>query len=257
MRRFIMVLVMLSVFPARTTAAQAAGLVPGARVQAILDAPTLFAWGTVREVEGTVVAIDPDTLVLNAAHQADPVRIPLVWISEVKQWNGSRWVSRAELNEFTDEFTIGRRVRVTAPSVRLQRHAGTLTRFTGDTLVVGGRRVPVALVTRFEIFRGRRSQAGRGALIGAAVGAVVGAGFGLVSGDDRPSRGCLVCFDFTAEEKAVIGGVFLGGAGALVGLVSGALIRTDRWEEATLDRFRVSVSPQRDGHFALGASVRF
>ena len=42
-----------------------------------------------------------------------------------------------------------------------------------------------------------------------------------------------------------------------VGAITGALIKTDHWEDVPLDRVRVSFGPQRDGRFALGASVRF
>ncbi len=48
-----------------------------------------------------------------------------------------------------------------------------------------------------------------------------------------------------------------GGAGAGLGALVGLLIKTDRWEEVPLNRFRVSFAPQRDGRFALGASVSF
>ncbi len=56
--------------------------------------------------------------------------------------------------------------------------------------------------------------------------------------------------------------VFAGGViGGLGGLVTGAFIglaiQTDRWQEVPLDRFRVSLGPQRDGGFGFGASVRF
>ena len=37
----------------------------------------------------------------------------------------------------------------------------------------------------------------------------------------------------------------------------GASTKTDRWREVPLDRVRVSLGPQRDGRFGLGASVRF
>jgi hypothetical protein len=58
------------------------------------------------------------------------------------------------------------------------------------------------------------------------------------------------------KELAAAIGVF-GGAGAIVGSVVGALVKSERWEEVPLDRLRVSIAPQRDGRFALGMSVVF
>lgn len=61
---------------------------------------------------------------------------------------------------------------------------------------------------------------GKGALdglgIGLLTGALVGITAGLSGGDDPPGL-----FSWTAEEKATIGGIFLGALGALVGLPVG------------------------------------
>ena len=63
--------------------------------------------------------------------------------------------------------------------------------------------------------RGALEELGIGLLSGAAMGALVG----FASGDDDP--GILA---FTAEEKALLGGVFFGGIGGLLGLSFGAAI---------------------------------
>jgi len=52
---------------------------------------------------------------------------------------------------------------------------------------------------------------------------------------------------------ALIVSAIVGAAGGIVGY----FIKTDRWEEIPLERLRVSLTPQRDGGFALGFSVRF
>jgi len=41
-------------------------------------------------------------------------------------------------------------------------------------------------------------------------------------------------------------------SGALLGAVVDAMIRTDKCEEVPLDRFRVSVVPQRGGRLGFG-----
>ena len=67
----------------------------------------------------------------------------------------------------------GARVRVTAPDVDGRRYDGTLVGLPADTIVVDTLRVAVASVTKFEVHRGRKSNARKGALIG---GGVLGAG---------------------------------------------------------------------------------
>ena len=108
---------------------------------------------------------------------------------------------------------------------------GHLVQWTPDTIVLetaaGQRRFGLAADARVERSVGKRSQAGRGARIGALVGLVAGMALGFASGDDDPNG----WFAMTAGEKALAGGVLLGGTGGLLGLIVGATHRVDRWEE--------------------------
>lgn len=65
----------------------------------------------------------------------------------------------------------------------------------------------------------------RGALegfgIGGGIGFGVGAIIGIADGDDPPCEDH--CIDFTAGEKAVLGGILLGIVGGGVGLIAGAI----------------------------------
>lgn len=83
------------------------------------------------------------------------------------------------------------------------------------------------MVPSHEIVRIEETSHGRGAIqglgAGAGIGALTGGLIGLASGDDDCSgedHGCIL--EFSAGEKAVILGIFLGGIGGLVGLVVGA-----------------------------------
>jgi hypothetical protein len=116
--------------------------------------------------------------------------------------------------------------------------------------VLGGdavRAIPLTSVERLEDFEGRHGHPWRGAGIGFLVGAVTGAVLGPYT---VPGEGD------TAERKAVAGAVLLGAAGALSGVVIGALIKTDTWEEVPLEGLRVSIAP-RGGGVGLGVHLEF
>lgn len=115
--------------------------------------------------------------------------------------------------------------------------------------------VPMSSVTRLVVHRGPRTR-GRGALrglgIGFAAGAVGGVVLGLASGDDPPG-GFII---FTAEEKALLGGAFLGATVGLVGAAIGAAAPGQLWEPVPLPGV-ASVGASRDGGVALGYTLRF
>ncbi len=151
---------------------------------------------------------------------------------------------------------VGDRMRVTAPDLRGRE--GTVQLLTTDSLVMhpeygAPNRLAMLLasVTRLELSTPGGSRAGRGALIGFALGGVGGAAAaGTACGNSAWFR------DDSAGCAALGFGVF-GAGGALLGAIIGAMITGTRWEEVPLDRFRVSLGPQRDGRFGLGLSVRF
>jgi hypothetical protein len=81
--------------------------------------------------------------------------------------------------------------------------------------------------TRLFVSVGHTRNSGTGALIGLAIGGVVGAVLGV-------SHGAVLRVDCESNcdpgvADAAVGGIVLGGAGALLGAVVGAFVRTDRW----------------------------
>ena len=100
-------------------------------------------------------------------------------------------------------------------SITLETSPGTLTAF---------RLSPAAVL---EISRGHKKNTGRGAVIGAIIG---GAGLAIVgaadcAGDDDGF------FEMSAGECAAGGALVGGGAGALIGMLIGSQIESERWEE--------------------------
>jgi hypothetical protein len=87
---------------------------------------------------------------------------------------------------------------------------------SGATIDLGN----VDKVTDQRMLRGALEGLGIGGGIGFGIGAVIG----LASGDDEPCEDRHgYCVDFTAGEKAVLGGVLLGIVGGGVGLIAGAI----------------------------------
>ena len=80
-------------------------------------------------------------------------------------------------------------------------------------------------IRNIETIKLRKSKKiGKGILIGAVTGLVAGGLVGLISGDDPPcSSGGLICFRFSAEEKAIMAGVSLAVCGAGIGALIGSI----------------------------------
>lgn len=154
----------------------------------------------------------------------------------------------------TPSLPPGTEVRVASPAASGQYR---VDRMSADTLTLrdakgGIVQVPMVSLRELSVSGGRRSGAAgavRGGTIGLAGGALSGAVIGYASGDDPAGW-----FAFTAEDKAVMLGVLLGGAGAVVGAIIGALAPGEQWEPITLEPAPAGLS---DGGVAVGYAIRF
>ncbi len=164
----------------------------------------------------------------------------------------------------------GSRIRVTYPCEpafdgspqapdRVCRSDGTLTRLSGDTIVVEAddsrSAHPLESVSRVEVSTGTKSHW----LTGAAIGFVVG---GTVAYVALSSGGSTSICDQSANQDAAsvgecialstaVGGLPGFGVGALVG----TFIRSERWQEVPLNRLRVSAGPEPGAGFRLAVSI--
>lgn len=141
----------------------------------------------------------------------------------------------------------GARVRVTAPDLGIDKYTGVLEGVVGDTLAVDTLRLALASVTRLEVHRGRKSNVGKGALIGLAGGAAAGVGFSVWFTNAGE-------FDF--DKVALVFVPIFSAAGTGIGALLGAASKVDRWEEVPLDRIRVSVTPLGNGGLTILVSVK-
>jgi hypothetical protein len=146
----------------------------------------------------------------------------------------------------------GDRVRVIAPAVSPDPVVGTLVTLGADTLVVQDSatwRFAFGAVQRVGVSRGRKSNA----VVGAGYGLLAGVGVGLLI-----TSSCEPDLIFNSKAQCMLAGaIFFGAAGTLVGAVTGAFVRTERWRDVPLDRVRMSVVPRSGGGVQGRAALAF
>lgn len=125
------------------------------------------------------------------------------------------------------EAPVGARVRVRPPTG--PRMAGSLVHRTADSIVIAGpageRTFHEARGSVVEISAGRRANTLRGLGIGVITGGLAGVLLGLSSGTDGDGG----FFEFTAGEKAAMGGIGGGILGGLAGTIIGSMSKSERW----------------------------
>lgn len=150
-------------------------------------------------------------------------------------------------------FDLGAgRVVVRGDVVILNQADGTVLVRNHDTAELLD--LPLASITKLHVSLGHRST-GAGALRGAGIGLLIGGGAGAVvgfaSGDDPPGW-----FSMTAQEKALLLGIGLGGLGAVVGGLVGLAAPGERWQRlAATEGLRIA--PEDRGGVTLTYSYRF
>lgn len=97
---------------------------------------------------------------------------------------------------------------------------------TQDTL-----RYPRSALTRMEVSAGRKSNAGRGALIGGAVGGGLMVIFGAACAADTNEDDYVGCEGSDVPMYGLVGAA----TGAAVGALIGALSHREKWEEVRLE----------------------
>ena len=150
---------------------------------------------------------------------------------------------------------VGDRVRVFTSSG--DRHTGTIAVITSSSLRLDdgtGLSVPLADVDRLQVSRGQQSRA----LRGLAVGTGLGVGLGAVVGALYYPTDDAGCPEFDGRGACVVGwSVVFGAVGLVVGVVTGALSKTDRWEDVAVGQFSFSLAPLGGDGLIMVTRVRF
>ena len=137
---------------------------------------------------------------------------------------------------------VDSRVRVTTHSAPGLATAGTLESWDGESLELSGsgfapQTIPLSDLAKLEISRGKKGHWLAGTLIGAGLG--IGVGLVAASGNEaEPSDPSNLFEPFAAElgETTEDAGIVLLStlAGAGLGALVGALIKTEKWEEVPI-----------------------
>jgi hypothetical protein len=161
--------------------------------------------------------------------------------------------ARLIVSDYGEDLQTGTVTAVRGDSIVFRRDKA------GDSLTIG-----FAHVGRLDVGRGRHARPitglGLGFLAGAAAGAIAGAATYQKPACTNDS----FCLDFGVGAN-VAGGAVLGGAGgALVGLIAGAFIHTERWRTVSLNglldhpQAGIALIPSRSGpRLALRVAARF
>lgn len=225
-----------------------------------------WVWGNLLLSYFLIVGVPVD-LVTGGFYNLEPdaIRAPLIpgldtlgsrdLPADARAAAGTRATSRLER-----VVMVGSRVRVNA-SGGGSAADGIVTAVRGDTLDLRTVRGQVPLVfpldrvERLALGVGRRGHGGAGAIIGVVSGGVLGWVVG--SATYRPCTGWCIFAPDSREQAATIGAVFVGVAGAELGLLIGGKIMTEVWQPVPLDAVRLEVAPMPAGRLGIGASIRF
>ncbi len=149
-------------------------------------------------------------------------------------------------------LTPGLRVRLESENVRgritgriLETTERGLRLMTDNGVPV---RVPFEAITGLEASFTRRRHTREGLVVGLALGALAGA----LAEVDEYACDFEDSTAFCSRGEAIAGGI---GGGALLGAGIGALVRTDRWQTVSLERVRVSLTPDVAGGRSAGVRL--
>jgi hypothetical protein len=155
----------------------------------------------------------------------------------------------------------GQRVRVTSTLEATPVMTGLIGEVGSDTLLLlrqvksGDPRltpIPMASIVELQVSRGTHSRWQTGLAIGAAAGAVTGVILGASSEGD---------LFFSTSDRALLGAIVFTPIGGAVGLIAGAVTKSERWETVPVPhpapRPMVALQPGPGGRIRLRVQVPF
>ena len=133
-----------------------------------------------------------------------------------------------------NKINVGDRVKISAPSAQPKTLFGTVHSITPEQIFLISNDeyfiIPFNSIRRIHVSIGKKSNTGKGALIGLSSGALLGGILSLSTYeecDDTEPFGCIL--DFSKGEPFLLGAAAGGLSGLVLGSVLGTIIKTDRW----------------------------
>jgi hypothetical protein len=190
-------------------------------------------------VQGLLTAVDDAWLTLDLGEKQPLLHVPRVAIV--------RWETLAAPG--SGPLPTGQRIRFFSKELGTLL-TGRLRAIDDETLLVkvDDRAQPIRLqrssIEQIEVSRGKRSRAGKGALIGAVSLGIPGVAFGLFAAGFA-NFGCEGGCPAPNYLGGVVGGFVFGAAiGGAIGGALGSASRSERWERVPVS---VAIAPQRRG----------
>ena len=159
-----------------------------------------------------------------------------------------RWEALGLAAQGTGPLPPGQRIRVVSRELGGQTLTGRLLAIDDETLLlkVADRAEPIRLrrasIGQIEVSRGKRTGAGKGALIGGVALGIPGAFVGWYGTESCVEvLSCTPGHVYGGFASAAIGGLVVGGA---IGALIGSAFTSERWERVPIS---VAVAPQRRG----------
>lgn len=145
------------------------------------------------------------------------------------------------------EVHLGSRIRVTAPTLGLQKSVGMFQGLIADSLRLDSLVVPLRSISRLEFSRGQSTAIGQGAGMGAAGGLLLGVAIGASACEEGllSEGGCV----FLAGMGGAVGGMMLGA-------MMGALVKQEHWSTLRLEPLIAGSGFIPGFGLALGISLR-
>lgn len=152
---------------------------------------------------------------------------------------------------------VGQRVRVTSAVEHTPVMTGVVGAVGPDTLLLRAdgtgstvaTAIPVGNIAQLDVSAGRHSHWVRGGTIGAIAGAAAGAVLGLATFDEDSD------WLFNRGATAMMAAIVCAPVGAAVGIVVGALVKTERWE--TVSPVWNAPPATSDSRLSLGVRLAF
>lgn len=139
-----------------------------------------------------------------------------------------------------NKIHVGDKVKISAPSAHTTTLFGTVNSITSkDIFLISNNEyviIPLNSIRRIHVSMGKKSNTGRGALIGLSSGALLGGFFGLATYQDCDDTEPFGCFlHFSKGESFVLGAAAGGLSGLVLGTTLGGIIKTDRWHRIPIN----------------------